>query len=280
MCSVFIGFVSFVVLTGEIHNVCLCAGDRTSGFLRAELRGDVESLSSVQVWLDIICVTPPCQWFRNMDFEPTFNWSADETFSTDGMVNLSKMNIEAYISTQVGVVGGLAGVAGLAGLAGVAGLAYPTVHQMLLFLYFGMQSPMTCMFPNVVLGLLDEHLGDFRQRLAGFRGVELPSAGDQENVAPKKPGHKPASQKLDELAKKNDDAHFPRWRRAALLSLCLQGDLTGMTHNCLKGILPDSIIGKSKPQICSKPVPLINLDMVDLAFTDQHTLDILPRMGL
>lgn len=85
---------------------CRRAGDRTSGFLRSELRGDVESLSAVQLWLDIVAVAPPLQWFRNMEFDPTYNWSADcnEEYSGNGMVNLHKMNVESYISTQVWAV--------------------------------------------------------------------------------------------------------------------------------------------------------------------------------
>lgn len=143
-----------------------------------------------------------------------------------------------------------------------------------------MQSPMTCMFPNVVLGVLDEHLGDFRRKLLAFQGVKLASYDGQENVNPKKAGHKSDKQKLDELAKLDPAAFFPRWRRAALLSQVLQIDVTGMASKALKGILPDSIIGDDKQQVCSKPVPCINLNLADLDFSAQQTLDLMPRMGL
>jgi hypothetical protein len=138
------------------------------------------------------------------------------------------------------------------------------------------------MFPNVVVGVLDEHLGDFRQNLLEFRGLRRASATqDQENAdRPKRPGHKPAQQKLDDLAKADPQAFFPRWRRAALLSMCLQADSTGMTYNCLKGILPDRIIGQGKVQQFSKPVPYIDLDTVDSAFGAPRTMDLVTRMGL
>lgn len=117
-----------------------------------------------------------------------------------------------------------------------------------------MQTFLATLFNPIFIGYitvdsLASFLEDFIGKLAKMHHVPVKTA------ATGKPGAKSKKQKEEELSRrKHDDPRcYIFWRRSVLLSLMFYSDGTGLGYHHMCDILPECIVGQSRPLTVPAP---------------------------